>query len=302
MLKHITVLKSESIEGLNIKPDGIYVDATLGGAGHSQAILSKLTSGKLFCFDKDKFAIEKAREVLGDNNKYHIINSSFVNLTEELKKLGVEKIDGILFDLGLSSFQIDDASRGFSYLEDARLDMRMDKEQTLSAYDVVNNMTVDELTKIFRNYGEEKNAYYIAREIIKNRPVETTADLVKITDKINFKVKGHSAKRVFQALRIYVNNEMDELENTLRQAIKLLNIGGRIAVISFHSLEDRIVKQIFKEFSEFDIPKNLVLLDMPTPPLKIINRKVILPSNEEIENNSRSRSAKLRIGEKANEV
>lgn len=297
-MKHVTVLKEESINGLNIKPEGVYVDATLGGGGHSLAILEQLTTGHLYCFDKDVYAIERAMERLSKYNNFTIINSSFFNLIDELAKLGVTSIDGILFDLGLSSFQIDDESRGFSYLTNNKLDMRMDQSQEISAYTLVNELELQELTDIFRNYGEERNAYQISKQIIKNRPINTTKDLVDITDRVNARQKGHSAKRVFQALRIAVNDEVNELKSVLRDAISILNPKGRIVVISFHSLEDRITKQTFRDYSIDKTPKGLIDFNAPKPILKLINRKPVIPTDLEIELNSRSRSAKLRVGER----
>lgn len=297
-MKHISVLLNESIDGLNIKPKGIYVDATLGGAGHSKEIIKRLESGFLYAFDQDDFAINYATDILKEYNNYHLIKSNFRYLQSELEKLGVTKIDGILFDLGLSSFQIDDRVRGFSYLDDYNLDMRMDQDKNISAKDILNTYSLDELVKIFRDYGEEKNAYQIAKRIVDRRPLHKTSDLVSITDEVNYKVKGHSAKRVFQALRIEVNEELDVLKEALDQLIDLLNTGGRIVIITFHSLEDRIVKHFFKENSEVKIIKGLPIEVEDKPPLKLINRKPILPSKEEMESNSRSRSAKLRIAEK----
>lgn len=297
-MKHISVLLNESIDGLNIKPKGIYVDATLGGAGHSKEIIKRLESGFLYAFDQDDFAINYATDILKEYNNYHLIKSNFRYLQSELNKLGVTKIDGILFDLGLSSFQIDDRKRGFSYLDDYNLDMRMDQDKNISAKDILNTYSLDELVKIFRDYGEEKNAYQIAKRIVDRRPLHKTSDLVSITDEVNYKVKGHSAKRVFQALRIEVNEELDVLKEALDQLIDLLNTGGRIVIITFHSLEDRIVKHFFKENSEVKIIKGLPIEVEDKPPLKLINRKPILPSKEEMESNSRSRSAKLRIAEK----
>lgn len=297
-MKHVTVLKEESINGLNIKPEGVYVDATLGGGGHSLAILEQLTTGHLYCFDKDVYAIERAMERLSKYNNFTIINSSFFNLIDELAKLGVTSIDGILFDLGLSSFQIDDESRGFSYLTNNKLDMRMDQSQEISAHTLVNELELQELTDIFRNYGEERNAYQISKQIIKNRPINTTKDLVDITDRVNARQKGHSAKRVFQALRIAVNDEVNELKSVLRDAISILNPKGRIVVISFHSLEDRITKQTFRDYSIDKTPKGLIDFNAPKPILKLINRKPVIPTDLEIELNSRSRSAKLRVGER----
>ncbi len=297
-MKHISVLLNESIDGLNIKPKGIYVDATLGGAGHSKEIIKRLEGGFLYAFDQDDFAINYATDILKEYNNYHLIKSNFRYLQSELDKLGVTKIDGILFDLGLSSFQIDDRERGFSYLDDYNLDMRMDQDKNITAKDILNTYSLDELVKIFRDYGEEKNAYQIAKRIVERRPLHKTSDLVSITDEVNYKVKGHSAKRVFQALRIEVNEELDVLKEALDQLIDLLNSGGRIVIITFHSLEDRIVKHFFKENSEVKIIKGLPIEVEDKPPLKLINRKPILPSKEEMESNSRSRSAKLRIAEK----
>lgn len=297
-MKHISVLLNESIDGLNIKPKGIYVDATLGGAGHSKEIIKRLEGGFLYAFDQDDFAINYANDILKEYNNYHLIKSNFRYLQSELNKLGVTKIDGILFDLGLSSFQIDDRKRGFSYLDDYNLDMRMDQDKNITAKDILNTYSLDELVKIFRDYGEEKNAYQIAKRIVERRPLHKTSDLVSITDEVNYKVKGHSAKRVFQALRIEVNEELDALKEALDQLIDLLNTGGRIVIITFHSLEDRIVKHFFKENSEVKIIKGLPIEVEDKPPLKLINRKPILPSKEEMESNSRSRSAKLRIAEK----
>lgn len=297
-MKHISVLLDESIKYLNIKENGIYVDATLGGAGHSKAILKHLSSGHLYSFDQDSYAIEYASKVLESFSNYTLIKSNFQHLTSELNRLNVFKIDGILFDLGLSSFQIDDRKRGFSYLDDFDLDMRMNQQSDFSAKDVLNNYSIEQLTKVFRDYGEEKNAYQIAKKIVAKRPINTTKELVQICDEVNFKVKGHSAKRVFQALRIEVNQELDVLEKTLDQLISLLNPGGRIVIITFHSLEDRIVKHYFKDNSEVKIIKGLPIAVEPEAPLKLINHKPILPSEEELNVNSRSRSAKLRVAEK----
>lgn len=297
-MKHITVLLNEAVEGLNIKPNGIYVDATLGGAGHSEAILKKLSTGHLFAFDQDDYAIMRANERLKEYPNKTIIHSNFSNMKEKLSELGIHHVDGILFDLGLSSFQIDDESRGFSYLKDHKLDMRMDLSQPISAYEIVNEYSKEELARIFRVYGDEKNAWKIALEIEKRRPIHTTLELVQITDKINKDVKGHSAKRVFQALRIAVNNELEVLENALKQALELLNPLGRLSIITFHSLEDRIVKHFYKHNSEYQLPKNIDVRNFPKPPLKIINRKAITPSLEELNENPRSHSAQLRIAEK----
>ncbi|HHT82347.1 MAG TPA: 16S rRNA (cytosine(1402)-N(4))-methyltransferase RsmH [Acholeplasmataceae bacterium] len=297
-MKHESVLLNECIENLNIKPNGIYVDATLGGAGHSLEIVKRLSSGLLVGFDQDEFAIQYATNRLKDYNNFKIVKSNFRNLTEELSKLGINKIDGILFDLGLSSFQIDDRKRGFSYLNNYELDMRMDQDLEVSAKDILNNYSLEDLTRIFRDYGEEKNAYQIARKIVDRRPITMTSELVKITDEVNYKVKGHSAKRVFQALRIEVNEELDVLHEALAQLNDLLNPGGRIVIITFHSLEDRIVKHYFKENSEVEIIKGMPIAIEPKPNYKVITKKPILPTDEEMKHNSRSRSAKLRVAEK----
>ena len=258
-MKHISVLLNESIDGLNIKPKGIYVDATLGGAGHSKEIIKRLEGGFLYAFDQDDFAINYATDILKEYNNYHLIKSNFRYLQSELEKLGVTKIDGILFDLGLSSFQIDDRKRGFSYLDDYNLDMRMDQDKNITAKDILNTYSLDELVKIFRDYGEEKNAYQIAKRIVERRPLHKTSDLVSITDEVNYKVKGHSAKRVFQALRIEVNEELDALKEALDQLIDLLNTGGRIVIITFHSLEDRIVKHFLRKTLKLKLLKDYLL-------------------------------------------
>lgn len=307
MNKHISVLKEEAISALNIKNDGIYVDMTLGYAGHSSEILKRLNKGFLYAFDKDIDAINSSRGRLNEiGNNYKIFNTSFVNIKESLLEIGVKKVDGILFDLGVSSPELDEAARGFSYMKDSKLDMRMDQDAKFSAYDVVNNYKEEELVKIFRLYGEEKHANKIAKEICNVRKVkniETTLELVDIISRCySYKEKrnSHPAKKVFQAIRIEVNNELEEFEKSLRDSLELLNINGRIAVITFHSLEDRICKHIFKEVTEIDpvikgIPNvNEDLL----PDYKLVTKKAILPTNIEIENNKRSKSAKLRIIER----
>lgn len=307
MFKHYSVLLKEAVDGLNIKEDGIYVDCTLGGAGHSLEILKKLTTGKLYAFDQDIIAIENAKIKLKEyEDKVIFIKSNFENLKEELNNLGITKVDGILYDLGVSSPQLDTPERGFSYNYDTRLDMRMDTDSTFSAYDVVNNYDYHNLVKIFYRYGEEKFSKQIARNIEKyreNKPIETTFELVEIIKNsipaAARRTGGHPAKRTFQSIRIEVNNELGVFENSLEQAINLLNEGGRISVITFHSLEDRLCKQIFNSYAkEKDIPKNLPI--MPTDyksKLKLITRKPISPSEIELEENNRSRSAKLRIAE-----
>ncbi len=258
-MEHKTVLLNEAIEYLNIKDSGIYVDCTLGGAGHSSLILSKLKTGHLYAFDQDTFAINVAKERLDKiSNNYTIIKTNFVNIKEELEKLGVTKVDGVLYDLGVSSFQFDDETRGFSYNSDAMLDMRMNQEAKLSAYEVVNEYSYNDLVRIFYMYGEDPFSKQIAKKIVDNRPITTTLELVEvIKSALPQKVlnsKGHPAKRIFQALRIEVNDELKVFEKSLKDAINLLNKDGRVVVISFHSLEDRICKTIFKDESTISIP------------------------------------------------
>lgn len=308
MFSHYTVMLEESVEGLNIKPDGIYVDATLGGAGHSSLIHSKLTSGHLFCFDQDQIAIDNAKEVFGDSDKVTIIKSNFKNLKSELNKRGVEKIDGILFDLGVSSMQLDVAERGFSYTKSGPLDMRMDNSMGTTAADILNNYSERDLSHIFEKYGEEKFSRLYAKKIVEvreDKPFTDTLELNQlildtIPKKFFYNAKSHPSKRVFQALRIEVNKELDVFEDTLVDCFEMLNIGGRISVITFHSLEDKICKYYFKNKSEVRSEfKNLPVIPEEYMPVgKMINRKPILPSKEELEVNSRSLSAKLRVFEK----
>ena len=293
-MKHYSVLLKETIESLNIKKNGIYVDATLGGGGHSEAILSRLEGGHLYGFDQDRFAIETAKKRLERFDNFTAINQNFENIEEALKSLGIDKIDGIIMDLGMSSFQIDDKERGFSYMQDAKLDMRMNQSSNKSAYDIVNYASLDELTYIFKVYGEEDFARPIAKKIIESRPLETTFDLVRITDQYKYLQKSHSAKQVFQALRIAVNDELGVLERTLPKLVHLLNKDGVISVITFHSLEDRLIKHFFKEQSEIKVPKGVPILSTLKAPLRLYNRKPILPSEDECKENSRSLSAKLR--------
>lgn len=303
MSEHITVLKEEAVEALNIKDDGIYVDATLGGGGHSSLILSKLKKGHLYSFDQDDYAISRAKEKLDTvGNNYTIIKSNFVNLKERLNGLGVYHIDGILYDLGVSSFQFDMEERGFSYRLDGPLDMRMNQNQELSAKTIVNEWPVSKLIEIFYRYGEEKFAKQIAFQIDKVRhekEISTTFELVDIIksalpQKV-LKQKGHPAKQVFQALRVAVNDELTVFEKSLLDALDMLNSDGRAVVITFQSLEDRICKSIFKEKSTLDIPEGLPVIIKEEAPFELISRKPILPSEEELNNNNRSHSAKMRI-------
>ena len=301
-MKHISVLREPTISSLNIKEDGVYVDCTLGYAGHSKAILKRLKKGKLYAFDQDEEARAYSENVLkevGDN--FTIIPSNFVNLKEELEKRGVSKVDGIMFDLGVSSPQLDDASRGFSFHLDADLDMRMDRKSSLSAYEVVNEYSFNDLYRIIRDYGEEKYAKQIAREIEKvrsKRKIKTTlelADAISSCVPAKYKRLTHPARRTFQAIRIEVNKELGILPKALNDAIDMLKKGGVIAVITFHSLEDRICKEVFRERSkENEIFKGMPNVpDMYIPDIKVL--KKIKPSKEELEENKRSRSATLRV-------
>lgn len=303
---HKSVLLDECIKNLNIKDNGIYVDATLGYAGHSSEILKRIPNGFLYGFDQDDFAILKSDERLKEiSTNYKIIRSNFVNLERELKKFNVDKVDGVLFDLGVSSVQLDEGDRGFSYHQDALLDMRMDTTRDFSAYDVVNNYSYEELVRILRDYGEEKYATSIAKNIIKNRdlkPIKTTLELVDIVRKsMPYKATREKfpAKRTFQAIRIEVNNELEVLKSGLRQAIELLNTGGRICVISFHSLEDKIVKKIFAEYSEVASEfKNLPFIPENLEPKYKVISKGIVASKEELLENNRAHSARLRVIER----
>lgn len=303
MSEHITVLKEEAVDALNIKDDEIYVDATLGGGGHSSLILSKLKKGHLYSFDQDDYAISRAKEKLDTvGNNYTIIKSNFVNLKERLNELGVYHIDGILYDLGVSSFQFDMEERGFSYRLDGPLDMRMNQNQELSAKTIVNEWPVSKLIEIFYRYGEEKFAKQIAFQIDKVRhekEISTTFELVDIIKSVLpqkvLKQKGHPAKQVFQALRVAVNDELTVFEKSLLDALDMLNSDGRAVVITFQSLEDRICKSIFKEKSTLDIPEGLPVIIKEEAPFELISRKPILPSEEELNNNNRSHSAKMRI-------
>ena len=303
-MKHYSVLKEESIEGLNLKDDSIVVDATLGYGGHSSEILKRIPNGHLYAFDQDINAINYSDELLSKvSNNYTLIHSNFVNMKEKLNELGVEKVDAIVFDLGVSSPQIDDGARGFSFMQDAPLDMRMNQEDSKTAADVVNNYSMYELCDIFYAYGEESLSKAIAKKILDSRPINTTLELVEVIKQavgLKYFNLHHPERKIFQAIRIEVNSELDVLKKVLPDAISLLNVGGRISVITFHSLEDKIVKTIFKQKSEVnDLVKGLPEIpDEYKPEIKLVNKKIILPSEKEIEENSRSKSAKLRIIER----
>lgn len=306
---HIPVMLDECLEGLNIKADGIYVDGTVGGAGHSIEIVKRLSgNGRLICVDKDEDALKAAGERLAPySDRVTFIRDDYKNLVAELDSIGVGKVDGILLDLGVSSYQLDNAERGFSYMKDATLDMRMDRSQRISAYEVVNGYSESELARILFDYGEEKLARQIARNIVRARaekPIETTLELAKIVEdtypaKTRWKF-GHPAKRTFQAIRIEVNDELSSLGEAVTQMARRLEKGGRMAVITFHSLEDRIVKSAFKELSLActcppDFP---VCVCGKVQEVELVNKKPIVASEGELEKNSRSQSAKLRVIEK----
>ena len=307
MEKHISVLLNESISSLKLKENSVIVDATLGYGGHSSNILDRISKGYLFAFDQDSEAIRHSTDRLSKiGTNFTIIKSNFVHMKEELEKLGVKEVDGILFDLGVSSPQLDDEKRGFSFHNDAKLDMRMDQDQKLTAYDVVNTYSKEDLAKIFFKYGEDKFSNNIAKKICEYReskPIETTLELVEVIKTavpMKFKIEKHPARQIFQAIRIEVNKELDVLEPALEQALDLIKVGGRVAVITFHSLEDRIVKNYFKEKTKIDdklrgmpnIPKEYL------PDYELVVNKAIVPSEEEIKNNPRARSSKLRVIER----
>ena len=301
---HYSVLKSELIESLNIKEDGIDVDATLGYAGDSKEILKRIKKGCLVCFDQDKEACEYSDKVLKDiGSNYKIFNTNFVNMVECLESIGIKYVDGIIFDLGFSSPQIDNAKRGFSFMQDGPLDMRM-SSTGISAKEIIDTYSIEDLSKIFFEYGEEKMSRVIAKKVNSNKnSINTTLDLVAvIKDAVgaNYFYKHHPERKIFQALRIAVNNELKVLEDILPKSIKLLKKGGRLAVITFHSKEDRIVKQIFKKYSEVDemLRGERNIPDEYKPLIKLVNKKPIIPSKKELAENSRSASAKLRIIER----
>lgn len=304
--KHIPVLLKETIDGLNLKQDGIYVDGTLGRGGHSSEILKVASEGHLYCFDQDKQAITESRERLekiGEN--FTLINDNFENLKKDLNELGVNEVDGFLFDLGVSSAQFDESDRGFSYRYDARLDMRMNQDSRISAYDVVNNYSLNDLTRIIREYGEEPFAYQIAREIISQRsisPLVTTYELVDVIKKaLPKKVlskPGHPAKQTFQAIRIEVNRELEVLKTALKDACEMLKSGGRVAVITFNSLEDRIVKQYFNSLTKEEVTSRYLPSSNKEINYRLVNKKIITASEEELASNNRSKPAKLRVIER----
>ena len=305
---HRPVLLDECIEGLNIRPDGIYLDGTLGRAGHSREIAKRLTTGRLICVDRDDAALEAAQTRLADYmDRVTLVHSNFDKVSDILDDLGLKGIDGMLFDLGVSSPQLDDGSRGFSYMSDAALDMRMDRSEGLTAADVVNTWDQNELRRILLQYGEERYAPLIAAAIVRRRaekPIETTLELVEVIKSAMpgkaLREKQHPAKRSFQAIRIAVNDELASVERMIRGAVPKLNKGGRLAVITFHSLEDRIVKVGMADFAKGctcppDFP---VCVCGKTPDVKLVSRKPILPTDQEVEENPRARSAKLRVAEK----
>lgn len=306
---HYSVMKEEAIENLNIKVDGVYVDATLGYAGHSSEILKRIKKGMLFAFDADSEAISYSHQkLMSISSNFKIIHDNFMNLDKRLEEENVKEVDGFLFDLGLSSPEIDDATRGFSFMQDADLDMRMNKEEKLDAKWIVNHYSKEELTNIFYKYAEEPKSELIASVIVRernNKEIIRTLELVEIIKKAvgaNYFYKHHPERVIFQAIRIEVNSELKAIEIALPNAIKRLKKGGRIVVITFHSLEDRIVKNIFKKYSETnEIFKGLPDKEIPEeykPLIKLINKKPILPSEIELSENSRSKSAKLRVIER----
>lgn len=304
---HISVLLEEAVNSLNLNEDSIIVDATLGYGGHSSKILERIKRGHLFAFDQDSEVIPYSTNRLNAiGTNFTIIKSNFINMKKELLNLGITKVDGVLFDLGVSSPQLDNSDRGFSYHNDAKLDMRMDRENSFSAYDVVNNYDISKLTEIFNKYGESKFSRNIAKKIVeyrKNKNIETTLELVEIIKTavpMKFRVDKHPARQIFQAIRIEVNHELDVIEPALEDALSLLNVGGRVSVITFHSLEDKIVKKYFKRKCEID-SKVKGLPNIPEeylPDFKLVISKAITPSDTELKNNNRARSAKLRVIER----
>ena len=307
MTKHVSVLLQESISSLNLSENSVVVDATLGYGGHSSNILERISKGYLFAFDQDSEAIRYSTDRLSSiGTNFTIIKSNFVNMKEELEKRGINKVDAVLFDLGVSSPQLDDESRGFSFHNDARLDMRMDRDQKLSAFEVVNEYSEQDLARIFYKYGEDKFSKSVARRIVeyrKEKPIETTLELVEVIKSgvpMKYRINKHPARQIFQAIRIEVNHELDVIEPALSQALELLSVGGRVAVITFHSLEDRLVKNYFKEMTKIDdkVKGMPNIPDEYLPDFKLVVNKAIIPSDSEIENNPRARSSKLRVIER----
>lgn len=308
--KHVSVLFNECLEGLNLKRGQKILDCTLGGAGHSKAILDAISpKGKLISFDLDPASIKNAKKILADykeDKDYILINDNFVNLKKDLNERGIDKVDGILMDLGISSYELDDETRGFSFKGDYPLDMSFSGKEKHNAEYIVNNYSLEDLTRIFREYGEEEKAYYIAKKIVterKNKYIKTTNDLVGLilsAKPRRSKDKIHPATQVFQALRIEVNHELENLEKVLPDALECLNSGGRLAIITFHSLEDRIVKNFERKESRDCLcdPEIPICICQHKRQIKLINKKPIIPSEKEIKDNPRSRSSKLRIIEK----
>ncbi len=308
MFHHVSVLLRETVDKLDIKPDGTYVDCTLGGAGHSLYLAEQLNDdGHLIAIDQDETAIQHAKNILKDHiHKVTFVQDNFRNLEHILESLDISTVDGVLYDLGVSSPQLDTPERGFSYHYDAKLDMRMDQTQSLSAYEVINEWPYEQLVKTFFRYGEEKFSKQIARKIEarrENAPIETTFELVDLIKEgipaAKRRKGGHPAKRVFQAVRIAVNDELGAFEESIEAAIQHVKVGGRISVITFHSLEDRLCKQVFQEYEKGpDVPRGLpVVPEEYQPKLKRVNRKPIISDDEELEENNRARSAKLRVAE-----
>ncbi|WNC12830.1 16S rRNA (cytosine(1402)-N(4))-methyltransferase RsmH [Brevibacillus brevis] len=306
---HVTVLRDEAVDGLNIRPGGIYVDCTLGGAGHSSLIASRLTEGgRLIAIDQDDWALDNARERLSSvMDRVTLVKSNFRHIKDIVSDLGLDGVDGVLFDLGVSSPQLDEGERGFSYNADAPLDMRMDQQAPLTAYDIVNEWGEEEIAKIIWEYGEEKFSRRIARQIVQYRakqPVKTTGELVELIKEgipaAARRTGPHPAKRTFQAIRIAVNDELNAFKEAVIDAIDVLRPGGRVSVITFHSLEDRICKQVFQDKSKGCTcpPSFPICACGNTATVKVITRKPVLPSEEELEANPRARSAKLRVAEK----
>lgn len=305
--KHVSVLLEETIEALNVKEDGIYVDCTLGGGGHSYEILKRLSpKGRLIGIDQDTAALKAAGERLKQFNNVTYVHNNFYNIDEILQELNIEKVDGIMMDLGVSSYQLDEAERGFSYMKDAPLDMRMNRDSSTSAYDIVNFYSEEQIFKIIKEYGEDNFAKRIAKFIVQRRekePIKTTLELVDIIRQAipaRFQKDGHPAKRTFQAIRIEVNRELQILDKAVEDSVNRLNKGGRIAIITFHSLEDRKIKVKFKQLENpCTCPPDFPMCVCGKKPLvKLISKKPIEPSIEEAENNSRSKSAKLRVAER----